>query len=288
MKTFSERFLELPDDLVIKVNGSKDEQTFLGLGRCVVEILDVEVGKLWECPNILDFGCGLGRVLKPLSDRAPYSKLVGFDIDTAMLDACRVLLDDQEIILVSSTASLPDASFDLVFAISVFTHLDTSIDSWLKEIARLLRPNGRALLTFHDETLFAEMVAEGQIANRAPTDTALEERFIVGKGTQEGGAAMGTFLTAKAWEALVSPHFDILVTTPRGLFGHQSYSLLRKTDPIRKASGENVRSLTAELKAVKERESRFRDKSVREYLDMRRRNQLQAAELVELRKRLAP
>ncbi|HZZ20092.1 MAG TPA: class I SAM-dependent methyltransferase [Opitutaceae bacterium] len=286
MATFSERFLELPDDLVIKVNGSKDVQTFLGIGRCVVEVLELEIGQLWECPNILDFGCGLGRVLKPLSDRAPYSKLVGFDIDVAMLDACRFLLDDQKIRLVSSTASLPDASFDLVFAISVFTHLDTSIDLWLKEINRLIRPNGRALLTYHDETLFAEMVVAGQIADRALTDIALQERFIVGKGSEEGGAAMGTFLTTKAWEALVSPHFEVLVTTPRGLFGHQSYSLLRKPDAARKSSGDNTKSLITELREVKEREIRYRDKSVREYLDMRKINHVQATELIELRKKL--
>lgn len=285
MKTYSQRFLEVPADLMLKVNGRQDERSFLGLGRCVVEILDTEIGELWKRPNILDFGCGLGRVLKPLSERAPYSSLVGFDIDAAMLEACRSLLDDDRIRLVSSTEGLPDGSFDLIFAISVFTHLDTSIDYWLKEISRLLRPNGRALLTYHDETLFSEMATAGQIEGRDRGDTVLQERFIVGKGSQEGGAAMGTFLTTGEWEAAVRQFFEIAVTTPRGLFGHQSYSILRKKDAAGQSAAQTVASLAAELKEVQERENRYRAKSIRDYLDLRQRNDLQAAELLELRKR---
>jgi SAM-dependent methyltransferase len=170
----------------------------------------------------------LGRVLKPLIERAPYANLVGFDIDTAMLEGCRRLLDDRRLRLVASSGDLPDQSFDLIFAISVFTHLNSSFDHWLGEIDRLLRPNGLALLTYQDETLFSEMASAGKIAGLEPGRVELVERFIVGDGTPEGGAGLGTFLTTRDWEATVGRYFKVNVTVPRGLFGHQSYSVLGK------------------------------------------------------------
>jgi SAM-dependent methyltransferase len=231
VSTFSQRFAELPEDLVVKVNGSKDEGLFVHVGRCVVEVLEKEVGELWKRRDMLDFGCGLGRVLKPLIERAPYANLVGFDIDAAMLESCRRLLGDERLRLVSTTRELPDKSFDLVFAISVFTHLNKSADYWLEEIDRLLRPNGLAFLTFQDEALFSEMASAGKIEGLESGNTVLERRFIVGAGTVEGGAGMGTFLSTKEWEATVGRFFKVLVTVPRGLFGHQSYSVLAKRIP---------------------------------------------------------
>lgn len=241
MSTFSQRFAELPEDLVVKVNGSRDEGLFIHVGRCVVQVLEKEVGELWKRRDMLDFGCGLGRVLKPLMERAPYANLVGFDIDAAMLEGCRRLLDDGRLRLVSSSSELPDQSFDLIFAISVFTHLNSSFDHWLGEIDRLLRPGGLALLTYQDETLFSEMASAGKIAGLKPGKAVLNERFIVGDGTPEGGAGLGTFLTSKEWEATVGRHFRVNVTVPRGLFGHQSYSVLSKKDPARQESAAAAR-----------------------------------------------
>jgi SAM-dependent methyltransferase len=226
--TFSQRFANLPEDQVAKVNAFKDEGLFTHVGKCVVETLEREAGDLSEFRDILDFGCGLGRVLRPLVERVPGARIVGFDIDPSILDSCRRLLEDDRLRLVSSTGEFPGESFDLIFAISVFTHLDASFEFWLEEVHRLLRPAGKALLTYQDETLFTEMVSSGKIAGVDLEKQRLEERFVVGAGTLEGDAEMGTFVTTKHWEALLGSHFKILRTVPRGLFGHQSYSVLSK------------------------------------------------------------
>jgi SAM-dependent methyltransferase len=43
-----------------------------------------------------------------------------------------------------------DASFDLVYSISVFTHLDEEMqDAWLNELKRVLRPGGILIITVH-------------------------------------------------------------------------------------------------------------------------------------------
>jgi SAM-dependent methyltransferase len=57
-----------------------------------------------------------------------------------------------------------DATFDFAFATSVFTHmLAEEVDNYLRQIARVLRPGGRCLLTFfliNDES--RRLMAEGR------------------------------------------------------------------------------------------------------------------------------
>jgi len=229
MRPFSERFAEIPTRLVQKVNGVETEEGFVHIGRCIVDEIEKAAGSLSETRDILDFGCGLGRVTAQLLDRAPLADFVGFDIDPLMLMWAGVLLEDPRVRLASTTLDLPDASMDLVIAISVFTHLDATTDYWLAEIHRVLRPSGRAFVTYHDEGLFREMAAAGKIPVVA-ADATLDGRFIVGSDSAEGGAEMGTFYTTGHWERLIGRHFVIEKTVPRGLFGHQSYSLIRKKD----------------------------------------------------------
>jgi len=229
MRTFSERFAEIPTRLVQKVNGVATEEGFVHIGRCIVDEIEKATGNLSGAGDILDFGCGLGRVTAQLLDRAPRADFVAFDIDPLMLMWAGVLLEDPRVRLVSTTLELPDASMDLVVGISVFTHLNATTDYWLAEIHRILRPAGRAFVTYHDETLFREMAGKGEIEGVAP-DAALDGRHVVGGDMAEGGAEMGTFYTTKFWESLIGRYFAIEKTIPRGLFGHQSYSLIRKKE----------------------------------------------------------
>jgi len=217
MNTFSERFAAVPQPLVHKVNGALSEETFIYIGRCIADAITGEVTDVAAMKQILDFGCGLGRVTARMLDRAPGAQFTGFDIDPQMLDWCGQLLSSPRLRCVAATLDLPDNSFDLVYAVSVFTHLDETTDFWLSEIHRLLRPGGRAFLTYHDETLYRERFGK-----------ALADRHIEGAGGPEGGAAMGTFYTTALWEELLKPYYKILRTAPRGLFGDQSYSLVQK------------------------------------------------------------
>jgi len=43
----------------------------------------------------------------------------------------------------------PDGTFDLIYAISVFTHITTHWAGWLLELHGLLRPEGVFIATFH-------------------------------------------------------------------------------------------------------------------------------------------
>ena len=93
-------------------------------------------------PRILDVGCGTGANIQMLSQ---FGDAEGVDVSTEALDFCRArgLAKVKQ----GAAESLPfaDASFDLVTGLDVVEHLDNDI-AGLREMGRVLRPDGRALL----------------------------------------------------------------------------------------------------------------------------------------------
>jgi SAM-dependent methyltransferase len=226
-KAFSQRFSEIPQYLVAKVNRDLNEQVFTTIGNDVCRYIIEACPQATSAPAILDFGCGLGRVLAPMRMQCPQARFTGYDIDPLMLRWCWHLQGKAPwLALEHSTQRMGNASFDFVYAISVFTHLDVSTEHWLHEIARVLKPGGTAYLTYHDETLF-ESFAGGPNLPSTSKGATLKGVHVEGKGTAEGGAAMGTFYETAAWVALLSRYFHVESTVPRGLGGHQSYSVVR-------------------------------------------------------------
>ena len=97
--------------------------------------------------RVLDFGCGAGRTLRQFLPEAESGELWGADIDRPSIEWMQGALCPPLNALVAPVAPplpLDAESFDLVWALSVFTHLtDTSLP-WLCELHRILKP--RALL----------------------------------------------------------------------------------------------------------------------------------------------
>ena len=93
-------------------------------------------------PRILDVGCGTGANLKML---ASYGKAEGLDISRQALEFCRQR--GLESVKLGAIEQLPyeDGSFELVTALDVIEHLDDDLMG-LKEMRRVLRPDGRVLL----------------------------------------------------------------------------------------------------------------------------------------------
>ncbi len=93
-------------------------------------------------PRILDVGCGTGANLKML---AQFGQVEGVDLSEEALTFCRA----RGFINVRHGAveQLPyeDSAFDLVTALDVIEHLDDDV-AGLREMRRVLRPGGRALL----------------------------------------------------------------------------------------------------------------------------------------------
>ena len=102
--------------------------------------------------DLLDIGCGTGQMLASLRGSRRFT-LTGLDRSAANLEvASRVLENDPEIRLVlGRIEELPfaDASFDTVLAMGILEYV-TGTDAALAELARVLRPGGRAVVTMQN------------------------------------------------------------------------------------------------------------------------------------------
>lgn len=99
-------------------------------------------------PQILDAGCGAGRMLPLLARHG--AQVLGVDVSAGMLDRARRDHPDFSVELADLTA-LPfeDGSFDGYFSWYSTIHLDDdALESALVEAVRVLRPGGLALLAF--------------------------------------------------------------------------------------------------------------------------------------------
>jgi ubiquinone/menaquinone biosynthesis C-methylase UbiE len=132
------------------------ESTYLLIGQSlkstVVELLGPEWS--WEGRRVLDFGCGSGRLLRQFLDEARLAEFHGSDIDEEMVSWVRKHLcppiADVRVNREQPPLDYPDDHFDLVTALSVFTHIADGWSDWLLEIRRVLKPGGLLIATFLD------------------------------------------------------------------------------------------------------------------------------------------
>ncbi|HCR31669.1 MAG TPA: hypothetical protein DIV79_16825 [Opitutae bacterium] len=138
-----------------RVHGSTDIAGYLEVGerswRSIESLLETAGRQSADAKNILDFGCGSGRTIRNI-DSGYHDHVLGIDIDRSAIRWCQSCLASYQFETVASDppTSLPGEHFDLIYAISVFTHLNEEMQfSWLSEISRLLAPNGTFIASLH-------------------------------------------------------------------------------------------------------------------------------------------
>jgi SAM-dependent methyltransferase len=129
----------------------------------------VDLGGLKPTNRVLEVGCGIGRMARPLTKYLSTGSYEGIDIvprgivwATAHISA-RYPNFRFQLANIHNTAYNPggqlrateyrfpfaDGQFDFAFLTSVFTHMLTrDVEHYLREITRTLRPNGKSLITF--------------------------------------------------------------------------------------------------------------------------------------------
>ena len=130
-----------------------DADFFLRSGRhnadLIRDILREDGSSIEELDALLDWGCGCGRVLRHWSD-LPHTCVLGCDITPKMVDWCNEHLPFAEAAVNELSPPLPygDATFDLVYAFSVMTHLSEDLQhAWMQECRRVLKPGGYLLFS---------------------------------------------------------------------------------------------------------------------------------------------
>jgi SAM-dependent methyltransferase len=114
--------------------------------------------ELKDFKSILDFGCGCGRAIRALATLLPGCKLYGTDIDGEAIEWLK--RNYSKFAEFSVAPHFPptifeDQMFDLVFGISVLTHLPEGMQfQWLKELGRITKPYGYVILTTQGEKFY--------------------------------------------------------------------------------------------------------------------------------------
>jgi ubiquinone/menaquinone biosynthesis C-methylase UbiE len=142
----------------LQLNYGVDDESYLAGGAADVSTMYRLLGDSgFEVPRakrVLELGCASGRMIRHMIDVAPAAELFGVDIDGQQIRWCIEHLSPP--IQFCHTTIVPhlpfeDHYFDLVFAGSVFTHIEDIHETWLHELGRVIRPNGRLYISISDE-----------------------------------------------------------------------------------------------------------------------------------------
>lgn len=178
-----------PPLLRFKVGGTPSRRDFLSVGQGCSEHLQTilrAAGTPLEAGHdrrVLDFGCGCGRTLIWLAKQFPRQHYYGCDSDGEAIDWCRRRLAFGRFAVSRRRPPLPfrRTRFDLIYAISVFSHLDArDLHLWLRELAAHLTPSGGLLLTVHGRRVWSHFSDDQQARIRERGHLTLASRKLKG------------------------------------------------------------------------------------------------------------
>src|SRR5581483_510665 len=123
-----------PPELIGRVGGTPENYVEVaGLTRGIIESL-LPSGWSFEGKAVLDFGCGPGRTLSAFLPEAGRAEFVGCDIHADSIAWAGSHLSPPLSFFVCDERpplAQPDGRFDLVYGLSVFTHITDQWSRWL-------------------------------------------------------------------------------------------------------------------------------------------------------------
>jgi SAM-dependent methyltransferase len=195
-------------------NADLDVEAFFSIGRSCFEGMKRVLAKqgmaLENFDGILDFGCGCGRVIRHLRYLGG-SKVHGTDYNPVLIRWCRANLPFAEFQVneLEPPLGYPPATFDFIYAFSVFTHLPEPLQkAWMAELSRVLKPRGCLLIT-----------TQGAAYAEVYLDTAEERRFAANQLVVTGERRAGENICSayhpfRQVQDVLAKDFDILEYVP--------------------------------------------------------------------------
>ena len=172
-------------------------------------------------------------MIRALDDEARQGEVWGVDISATPIHWCKTHLSPPFRFATTTTIPhllFPDGFFDLVYAASVFTHVEDLADAWLCEVRRILAPAGRAYVTIHDDStmeLLNSVYADhwlGQMVRSSPAYQDCGGRY--GMLVIDRDTASQVFYSREFFLRTLAPTFEVLGVHP-GVHGYQTAYVLR-------------------------------------------------------------
>jgi SAM-dependent methyltransferase len=163
-----------PEDLRA-VMGGLSEVVFARQGVRIYKALMAASPVPWgRQRGVLDHGCGNGRVARLFKDQG--KELHAVDIDRGFIGWMREALPYVEARAVEPDGPLPyaDGTFDLIYQVSVLTHVNEQThEALLEELARVAKPGGVLLLTVNGRRSLKRIVERERRRPRANSAKSL-------------------------------------------------------------------------------------------------------------------
>jgi SAM-dependent methyltransferase len=230
-----ERTLPLPDTpRMLRTTGNERIPNFRLTGmstalqlRAVADILQRDFKSV---ARVLDWGCGCGRVARFCAD---WPGFTGADIDADNAQWCRDNLRFGEFgpIGLYPPTPFPDRHFDLIFGISVMTHLAEEVQQqWLAELHRISAPYAIVLLTTLGEHAAARagLTPEGFTQFVAAGSAFFRTAEAIDDALGSPGYYGTTFMTHDDIRRKWSRWFSIDRIIPAYVGNHQDLVVLRR------------------------------------------------------------
>lgn len=218
-----------PLELSVRI-GSPTLEGFEEIGRGVKDTITrcLPPGFAFRGSRCLDFGCGIGRVVRHFAEEAQSAEFWGCDIDgTSIRWAVENLTPPFRFYQMSQAPSLPfeDSSFDLIYAIAVFSQVYDDWHQWAVEIRRVLKPGGVFFMSYAGQTPFEEMLSLPYDGFDPRPGLYIKNPF---NSWNRGGPMvfMSPAWVERHWGSL----FDIEFVAPDGLLDYQTICVMRKPE----------------------------------------------------------
>jgi SAM-dependent methyltransferase len=229
-----------PEELIFLVTSGNDSAIFNATGAADLDLIRRSLAEAGFNPGngpyrVLDWGCGCGRIARHWEDGIGQIELFGCDINPALIEWCKknIPFADFSVCNVLPPLSYPDRHFDVIYGISVLTHLSFEAHFlWMQEIWRLLKPGGVAILTAHGPSMLPVILNSvrraGSDDKSAVRVSLIDEEIFACIEREDGSNATGNVLTPGMLRKIFHP-FEVIYTEPRnGLMGIQDTIVFSK------------------------------------------------------------
>jgi SAM-dependent methyltransferase len=171
--------------------------------------------------KVLDFGCGVGRQLMPLTRHFPEAQYFAVDVDPSSVNFIR---KSYPAVHAGVNGFMPplqfaDKEMDLTYSVSTFSHFDLPTQSaWLAELFRITRPGGFVFPTIEGRRALTKVSGKAstrdiEIEEKLRTDGVFYKEYVWLKQLQKRGPALSasvdiaSFLGDSYGNTIMTPEF---------------------------------------------------------------------------------
>ncbi len=136
--------------------------------------------------QILEWGCGPGRIIRHMRDCLPDRELAltGTDVNDRSISWCTGHIPGITFAVNAFLPPLPfaDESFDATYNFSVFTHLSEAAQkAWSREMLRILKPGGLLICSTHGDFYRDRLARDGEVLRYGDGELIVQAGYEEGK-----------------------------------------------------------------------------------------------------------